>query len=595
MTACRARTFAIAGALLALAPAAIAQTNAPLLRPPPVRLEAPPAAAPAPARQAPAGIEVETARPLDPAALGLIDTAQNGFAGDAWAQSSRPLVERLIRDLPGPLSSQPLRELGWRALASASAAPLAADGAKAENSFAALRAQRLRALGDLASAAEFARRIPERTADPALVRILIDEAWLAKADERACALVREALAREAGARGRDLSLQKALMFCQALAGDGDRAQLGLAMLRDQGAPEDPAFVTLLLAVGGDGRGVRVDTQRNADALSFAMLRAAKVAPPADAAQSNDPAILAAFAHGDLGTPEFRLAAAERAEAFGALKAAALGELYRALELTPAQMADPAAFARSDGGPRGRAALFKAAAAAPIGPARLAALQALWNHGRERGGYATLARASAGLLGEIQASPEYISGAADAARALLMAGARDQAAPWIRLVRAAQIGGAESAANAAARMWFLATLAGIENAEARSPARLAAWRQAIESFDARTAAPRAALGVALLSGLGHLPGGGAYLAMPSGAMERQPVVLPHPALATALHEAGIGGRAAECALLVLHMLGTDGAAGAPPAVLLAVLDGLRAVGLEETARLLALEAAIASGL
>jgi len=591
MTACRARIVAIAWMLLALAPAAIAQTNAPLLRPPPVRLEAPPASAvPAPARQAPAGIEVETARPLDPAALGLIDTAQNGFATDAWAQSSRPLVERLIRELPGPLSSQPLRELGWRALASASAAPLAADGIKAENSFASLRAQRLRALGELAPAAELARRIPDRANDQALARLLIDEAWLAKADERACALVREALA-----RGRDVSLQKALMFCQALAGDGDRAQLGLAMLRDQGAPEDPAFVTLLLAVGGDGRGVRVDTLRNADALSVAMLRAAKVAPPADAAQSNDPAILAAFAQGDLGTPEFRLAAAERAEAFGALKATALAELYRAVELTPAQMADPAAFARSDGGPRGRAALFKAAAAAPIGPMRLAALQALWNHGRERGGYATLARASAGLLGEIQASPEYISGAADAARALLMAGQRDQAALWIRLVRAAQIGGAESAANAAARMWFLATLAGIENAEARSPARLAAWRQAIEALDARTAGPRAALGVALLSGLGHLPGGGAFLAMPSGAMERQPVLLPHPALATALHEAGIGGRAAECALLVVHMLGSDGAAGAPPAVLLAVLDGLRAVGLEETARLLALEAAIASGL
>jgi hypothetical protein len=601
----RLRWQCVAAALLTLAAShANAQSNPlanppALLRPPvPARQEAPPAAAP-PLR-APAGIEVESARPLEPGAIGLADPAQNGFPADAWAQSSRPLVERLIRELPVPLSSQPLRDLAWRALAAPAAAPLAAtaltaDGARSENNFAALRALRLRALGDLAGAADMARRVPERMANPALAQVLIDDAWLATADERACALVREALALQPNPRTRDVGLQKSLMFCQALAGDMDRAQLGLALLRDQGAAEDATFVTLLLAAGGDGRGVRVETLRNADALALAMLRAAKIAPPADTAQSNDPAILAALAKGDLGTPEFRLAAAERAEAFGAFKASELAALYRDLELTPAQIADPAAFARSDGGPRGRAALFKAAAAAPIGPARLAALQALWNHGRERGGYATLARASAGLLGEIPASPEYAASAGDAARALLMAGARDAATGWIRVVRTAQIGGTETAENAASRMWFLATLAGVESTEARSATRLAAWRQALDGVDARMAAPRAALGVALLSGLGHLPGGGALVAMPQGTLERQPVLLPHPAVATALHEAGIGGRAAECALLVVHVLGGEGAAGAPPQTLLAVLDGLRAVGLEETARLLALESAIASGL
>jgi hypothetical protein len=354
-------------------------------------------------------------------------------------------------------------------------------------------------------------------------------------------------------------------------------------------------VTLLLAIGGDGRGVRVDSLRNADPLALAMLRAAKVAPPADAVQSADPAVLAGLARGEWGTPEFRLAAAERAEAFGALPAGELGEFYRAIELTPAQAADPAAYARSDGGPRGRAALFKAADAAAIGPARLTALQALWSHGRERGGYATLARASVALLAQTPPSPDTRFAASDAARALLMAGARDAATGWIRLVRASQIGGDANAATEAARIWLLATLAGIETGEARSTARLTAWRQALDANDARTAPARAVLGVALLSGLGHLPGGGAAAALPQGAFERQTANLPHPALTTALHEAGIGGRAAECALLVVHMLGGDGAAGAPVYVLLSVLDGLRAVGLEDAARLLALESAIASGL
>jgi hypothetical protein len=611
MTACRAdrtvRAFLIA-LLLAAGTATHGAAQNPgsnLLRPPTVRVEPPTGASPEPAGdaaprtvpqlQAPAGIEVETARPLDPEAIGLIDAARGGFPPDAWAPSGRAFAERLVRDLPAPLASQPLRDLAWRTLSSAAAGPLvatslAAQGANAPANFAGLRAVRLRALGDIESAAELARRIPDRMADPALARLLIDAALLAQADERACALAREALARV-----RDVAIQKALMFCQALAGDGDRAQLGLAMLRDQGAPEDPAFVTLLLAIGGDGRGVRVDTLRNADPLALAMLRAAKVAPPADSVQSNDPAVLAALARGDWGTPEFRLAAAERAEAFGALPAGELADFYRAIELTAAQSADPAAYARGDGGPRGRAALFKAADAAPAGLARLAALQALWNHGRERGGYATFARASAALLAQIPPSPDARFAAADAARALLMAGERDAAAAWIRVVRAAQIGGDAAATNEAARIWLLATLAGIETGETRNSARLAAWRQALDAGDARTAPVRAALGIALLSGLGHLPSGGAAVALPQTAFERQTATLPHPALMTALHEAGIGGRPAECALLAVHILGAEGAAGAPVYVLLSVLDGLRAVGLEENARALALESAIASGL
>jgi hypothetical protein len=86
-----------------------------------------------------------------------------------------------------------------------------------------------------------------------------------------------------------------------------------------------------------------------------------------------------------------------------------------------------------------------------------------------------------------------------------------------------------------------------------------------------------------------------IALAQGPFERLSVPLPSPVLWTGLHEAAIGGRSAETALLAVHLLGAEGAAGASPYALLAVLDGLRAVGFEETARRLALEAAIASGL
>ncbi|MBI3503275.1 MAG: hypothetical protein HY059_00425 [Proteobacteria bacterium] len=594
MTACRASAWGLVLLLAAgSANPALSQGNpTPLLIPPGRDAPRPAAPAPAPAEPAgtplrgPAGIDIENARPLDTEGIGLIDAANGGLAADAWNASNRVLAERLVRDLPAPIASAPVRALAIRALASTSGAPAGGKG----TNFAALRALKLRQLGDIAGAAELAGRIPQRTGDENLLRILIDEAWLSGNDEKACGHVREALT-----VSRHPDFQKALMFCQALAGDANRAQMGLAMLRDQGVPEDGAFVTLLLAAGGDGKGIKVDSLRNASPLSLAMLRAAKVAAPADTAQAGDPAVLASLAKGSLGTPEFRLAAGERAEAFGALASEALASLYAAIELTPAQLADPVAYARQDGGPKGRAALFKAAQAAGEPAARLAALQRLWRHGRERGGYATLVRVSLGLLGEIAASPEHTAFAGDAARAYLMAGREDDALSWMRYARAALAGGDADAEAQVAGFWMLATLGGLQWDGARDPVRLDAWRQAQEHADARTAPARAALGVTLLTGLGILPAGGAVIALTQAPFERLAVPMPSPVLWAGLHEAAIAGRPAEAALLAVHLLGAEGAAGASPYTLLAVLDGLRAVGFEETARRLALEAAIASGL
>ncbi len=592
MTDCRARTACGALALAAalFAGTASAQTTPTLLLPPSreaPRPAAEPEAAPAaPTQRGPAGIEIENAKPLDTEGVGLIDAANGGLPADAWASSNRLFAERIVRDLPAPIASAPARRLAVRTLESTAAAPAGTKGAN----FAALRALKLRQLGDIARAADLAGRIPQRNSDENLLRILIDEAWLSGADERACGLVREALA-----VSKHADFQKALVFCQALAGDSNRAQMGLALLRDQGIPEDAAFVTLIFAAGGDGKGVKVEGLRNASPLTLAMLRAAKVAPPAETAASSDPAVLASLAKGEQGSPEFRLAAAERAEAFGAIDSETLAALYSAVELTPAQLADAANFAKQDGGPKGRAALFKAAHAASAPAGRLAALQRLWQFGRERGGYATLARVGVTLLADLPAGPDFVAASGDVARALLMAGREEDALAWMRFARVAQAGGDANAETLTSGFWMLASLGGLAWDGTRDAGRLEAWRQSIEKADARTAPARAALATTLLAGLGMLPPGGSIVATTQAAFDRLSVPMPSPVLWTALHEAAVAGRPAEAALLAVHLLGAEGAAGASPYALLAVLDGLRAVGFEQVARRLALEAAIASGL
>ncbi|MFM7344729.1 MAG: hypothetical protein ACKO1J_05075 [Tagaea sp.] len=584
MTACRAESLALALALSLVPGAAWAQGQAPLRLTPPTR-EAP-AQTPAPARPAaPAGIEVEQARPLDMEAIGLLEPGQGGLPADAWTGTARTVAERLVRDLPAPLASTPQREMAARLLASTLASP----SGEGRTSLVALRARKLGDLGDAPRAEALAQRVPAREIDEGLLRAQLDAAWLAGRNDEACAAARDALA-----RFRHPEFQKSLMFCQALAGDRQRAEMGLTLLRDQGVPEDPLFVTLLLAQGGDGRGVRLENPRALTPLGFAMLRGAKLAPPADLAQSDSPALLVALTNAEGIAPELRLAAAERAEAFGALPAADLAKLYGELPLTPPQLADPLAFARTDGGARGRAALFQAAQAAQ-GGARFDSLQRLWRHGRERGGYATLARASLDLLAEINPSPEHAAHAADAARAFLLAGRIQDAREWIRFANAARIGGGQAEEDRHAGMWVLAMLAGLEWPVTDEARAFLAWREATARADARGAPARVALATTLLAGLGHLPPGGAFAAFPETAPARGPVAMPHPAVWTALHQAAVAGRVAETIALAAQALGGEGPAGAAPQTLLAVFDALRAVGLDESARALALEAAIAAGL
>jgi hypothetical protein len=585
MIVCRADRLAAALAL-SLAPGwAWAQSGqAPIRLTPPPR-EAP-AQTPVPARPAaPAGIEVEQARPLDMEAIGLMEPGQGGLGGDSWTGTARAVAERLVRELPAPLASTPTREMVVRLLASTLASP----AGEAHASLTALRARKLGELGDAARAEALAARVPAREIDEGLIRARLDATWLAGRSDDACALARDALA-----RSRHPEFQKSLMFCQALAGDRQRAEMGLTMLRDQGVPEDTLFVTLLLAQGGDGRGVRLDNARALTPLGFAMLRGARVTPPADLAQSDSPALLVALVGAEGAAPELRLAAAERAEAFGAFPSADLAKLYGELPLTPPQLADPAAFARTDGGARGRAALFQAAKAAQ-GSARLDALQRLWRHGRERGGYATLARASLDLLAEIAPAPEHAAHAPDAARAFLLAGRIQDAREWMRFANAARIGGGQAEEDRHAGLWVLAMLAGLEWPVTDDAQAFLAWREAVARADARGAPGRVALATTLLAGLGHLPPGGAFAAFPDAAPARAPVALPHPAVWTALHQAAVAGRTAETIALAAQSLGPDGPAGAAPQTLLAVLDALRAVGQDETARALALEAAIAAGL
>jgi hypothetical protein len=594
MTACRA---SLAGALLVLAAwigDAAAQQG-------PIRLWAPKPGATAPAEApppAPAAVEqpargsatdeiiVSDTPALNVDGVGLIDERGGGLPETLWKGSTRPVVDRLIAVLPAPNLSPAARGLAERVLLSVGAAPAQAADRPAA-SFVAIRAERLMAMGRSSAAAGLARAVPQREENERLARVLLDAALIEYDNAGACQIVRRRIGRS------DTPYwHKALIFCQALAGEHGRAQLGLSLLREQNAGDDDAFIRLVNALGGDQRPITELPGRLAP-LHLAMLRAARQQIPAAAVENAEPAALRMIAHSPNTTVDIRLAAANRAEAAGALPTDALIQIFEAVNIPVDDVNGTLSQAGSAPLPRAHAAIYRLARAQTAGLARAEVLASGWQIARARGFYPAAARTTASLLRELSPSPELAWFAAEAGRVLLLNNQADAALKWHELARGEAASGRRTD-QSEILLRPLLRLAGVAM-PAPDAQSLAAWRAAQAKIDAALMPARTARLTALLEGLGDATDGSLAALLLSGELGPQAVTMPHPALWLGRDGAASAGRAGETALFVLASLPQEGPAGAPPVTLIALIQALRAAGLEADARTLALEAAIAAGL
>ena len=595
----------IASTAAAAGPLLLAQAG------PPVRLTPTPPAAPAadppqaqpqrPETSTPAvpyipgsetKIEVTQPAPISTDSLGVKDPAQVHLPDALWKGSARALIEQLIDGLPNAFTSRTERAVLQRLLIVSSPAP-AGDGAVPGRSFAGMRAAKLFAIGDIEDSSAIAQLLPSRGEDETTARLQLDSALAAYDNAGACTTVRAQIARFTKPYW-----QKALVFCQLLANEPARAQLGLSLLHEQqAAAEDVAFERLVAKLSGETK-VTVDKLPDPTPLHLAMMRAANLPLPADVAAASDPVILRMVATSPNAPLELRLAAAEHAEAIGALPAETVAELYDAIQFSAEQIADALAILEKDRGPRGRAAVHRAARQLPIGIQRAEMLQKSWKVARERGVYPTVVRADIPLVVEMTPEPDLLFFAGDAVRALLFAGRLEEAQRWYAEVRAAAASNNELAANTDALLSPLMWLADPDERKTNTPtltARFDAWRKAQESLDASAFPQRSALLVTLLTATGDRPDPTllgpllqAKAAPDSGAM-------PSMGLWLGLGAAFEAGRIGETALFALSILGPNGAIGAAPQATAMSLDGLRAVSLDPDARALAIEAAVMGGL
>ena len=579
----------------------------PITRPPTEQLPAKDPAAP--------GIQVDSLRGIDPDTAGTLTEAQGGFGLGMWRGTPRRTVERLVPLLPVGTTSATMRDLMRRLLLSTAEVP---DGEASGPGLVVLRVKALAAMGDLVAVNSLLNAIPGHTQANELIRVETDARFLANDNARACPLVAGQI-RETDA----LYWQKAFAFCQALAGERDKAALGVSLLREVGEGDEVFFHLFDGLISGEAP--TIDNLPDPTPLHLAMARVAKAQLPIDVISSSRPGVLRNVAVSPNASKGLRLEAAELAEAAGVLPIDALRQLYTSLQFSEADLANPLSRAEVEFGPTIRALLYHTSLIQTVPTAQAEALARAFALARDEGRYASAVRVFMPVLKRIPPSAELLWFAPEAARAFMLTEDQTGVTTWFQLMRAAALFNPD-AKTALNSLKPIAHLTGSVEAEEWTDESLAAWRAAIAGKE--TADADAVLLYYLFEGLGEPVAETAWDDLLKGAA-RHRLTLPEPGLwrrlvrltehgwpsaappaspppdndyileqqppAPTTADAATAPPAAESVLISLLALGDGGPTRADPLLLRQVLLTLRAVGLEHEARRLAAEAALAAGL
>ncbi len=514
----------------------------------------------------------------DMSSIGALYSDSGGLGVEMWQGSDRATAEALLQALPGATRATSLRLLERKLLLSAAQAPgnLMTGAGQSANDLLNIRLAKLSQMGDSAGVVALAKAAGPAAGGAAVDRASADAALLAGDNKAACEKVSSHV-------GDDLYWLKLQLFCQAVAGETAAASVTLSLLRDQGV-DDQTYLAIAAVLTGEQRG-KLEKLGALDPVSFAMLKATKRPIPPEVATTAGPAVLAAIATAE-GTPsDQRLAAAEAAEAFGALPTDNLVELYPAENFTEAEKAIQTTVTPKKNA-RAAALLYQLSVNQGSPSLRAEYLKRGLELGRDRGLFATASRANLAPLKALAPSSELAGQSGLLIRGLLAAGDIEDARKW-----AGALGGWRSdkaAAETLTQAWPLLLLAGAVEYEDRA---FEAW---LATQDAKLRGRRGTLVLGLAQGLGiQVPAArwNAVLGQDAAADE----TVAGPSALLRLPAAADGKRKAETVALALIALGADGAAKASPAALGPAVAGLGKLGLGADARAVALDAALTRGL
>jgi hypothetical protein len=552
-----------------------------------------------------APIEMGTLGAPDTSKVGLIGQAEGGLSPGMWEGTAVSAAATLLASEPRASRSPALQGLARRLLLSEARPPQGElpDG----QSFLGLRLARLLALGDFDSVQQLSNPVAPGARSDGEMRVRTEAFLLAGDEGSACGLaqrMRRAVS--------DPYWAKLGAFCDVRAGNVPSAELAVGLLRSQGY-DDPTFYALYdwlvippqsdkpahdkPAPSKKGKKTaknakapkpeppRVPPKGDGSVLSFAMLRAAKLPLGEDSVSIGRSAALHALAEESAGgTPEQRLAKATEAASLGAFPLMQLRTLYGAVNGSPEALADPVGI--GGGLPAGSALALCVQAVEGAGAAgdRIHLARACYQAASARSQGALFASLAVPALRKLTPDPALAPEIPGLVEVLLAAGDAELGYSWFGLVDERQ-----DAKDADPRQLdHLSNLLRIAQ-----PSERLLWTPQIIKRQLDRAALQGSAALAqrgfelrILEALGYQLPPDVAAALPP-APPVMGVALP------AFQDAVAGHRTAEAILIAFQVLGSEGPAAAPQGAILALVRGFTQLGLEQDARAIGLEAALAS--
>ena len=490
--------------------------------------------------------------------VGWLSPRAGGYGPDTFAGSSGRFLDGLLRRLDAPVASRWAHIVLRRALLSEVPTP---SGVRPAD-WVAERAWALVRMGEVDGAKHLVAAVPVDRYTPRLYAAAA-QAHLASGDVLGlCALSATAVT-----ISKEPMWPLANGLCAALEGDDLTSATTFDAMRDREAA-DPFDIglaeRLATAASGSGRAANVEWGEvsRLTVYRFGMASAGGVAVPEDLVERASPAVKAWLLRSPSATLERRLAAAPTAAALGVASAAELARVHSAYA---AEM-DPFAFEASPSGQ------LRAAYVARSADARLAAMRTLWQRGGTgRSGFgAKILTAQAAARFPVAA--DHVEAAPEIVESALTAGYTAAAMRWWPLAE-------DAGGSARDRVWALLVLADRGNRVPVDTGRFDDWAAGEKSRvgDVR-ATYRAQLMAAAMSGLGH---GGDW----DELLDDLDVAPLANAWTRRIDAAAAGGRVGEVAVLAATGLQH----GVPPRHLQKIIAAYRRVGLQNEARMLAVEA------
>jgi hypothetical protein len=563
------------------------------------------------------GIQVDSLQVVSPDSAGILSAENGGFGVDMWHGTSMAEALHLLQALPSRIASRTLARLVRRLLLTSAEPPIGKGNGE---QLAVSRLQRLSAMGDYAAALDLLSIMPRQGRGPGLMRMEAELRFLSSDHIAACSLVGDEVRRSSAE-----FWQKALVFCQILSGEPDKAELGITMLREVGA-EDEVFYQLAEAM------IRGDVAAYNDfkapsPLTLVMLAQAETdISPANLLDMSPGALRMASLNARLAAP-MRLLATEGAARMRVFRDGALSKIYTTITsgLAPPDATPDVALVAPLQRAIERAHLFAAAARAKVPTAKAEAISAALRLAVADGAFAGVARLFRGQLKQIPISTDLSWFAADAFHIAISNGDEETAHAWLAMLRRTAAISEAAAEILKSLQPLVLVISSADNDSAK--------------FDdlAGVDAKRAVLIHALVDGLGHpvppqewlaradAPSAGNINPMPSPALwmalkgfnTAKPIRTSALATATKLAMTSkpnlSGGVTMETLnaptagtrsdidykavrlLLMVRVMEAVEPASVNPIVLSEILRGLRALGLKGEAHALAVEVALGAGL